>query len=389
MPDTLAAADPLAAIQPLLPALAARAVEMDEARRMPADMAHSLAAAGVFRMAMPKRLGGYECSPRQIVDVTETLAVANASAGWCAMIGATTALNVAYIDPVFAEQIYADPMTITGGVFAPMGKAIVEGDNYRVSGRWPWASGSANCTWLLGGCTIWENGEMLRLASGAPDTRMMLFPASDARLIDTWHVMGLKGTGSGDIEVTDLLVPRGRSVSLVSDKPQETGALFRFPAFGLLALGVCGVALGNARGALDAFHALATVKKSQGSAKTLAERQSVQAAFAACEGQWRAARAYLFAEIDRVWEIALQAGDIPIESRADLRLACTHVTRTSADICRTLYDLGGGAALFESSDLQRRFRDAHAITQHIMTAPSTLELTGRILFGLPTDAGMV
>ena len=78
-----------------------------------------------------------------------------------------------------------------------------------------------------------------------------------------------------------------------------------------------------------------------------------------------------------------------MERRAALRMACTHMTRTGADICRMLYDLGGGAALFESSDLQRRFRDAHAITQHIVTAPSTWELTGRILFGLPTDGGMV
>lgn len=389
MPDTFQSNDPIAAIQPLLPELAARAAEMEEARRLPADLAQKLAAAGVLRMVTPKRFGGLEATPREIVEITEIIARANASAGWCAMIASTTALNAAYMAPVHAEEIYADPMAITGGVFAPMGRAIVEADHYRVTGRWQWGSGSANCTWLCGGCTIWENGEMKRLVSGAPDTRMMVFPASDAVLHDTWHVMGLKGTGSGDIEVKDLLVPKGRSVSLVSDRPNEAGALFKFPAFGLLALGVCGVALGNARGALDAFYDLATVKKSQGSAKTLSERQSMQAAYATCEAQWRAARAYLFSEIDRVWAIAEQSDEIPTEIRADLRLACTHMTRTGADICRTLYDLGGGAALFESSDLQRRFRDAHAITQHIVTAPSTLELTGRILFGLPTDSGMV
>jgi indole-3-acetate monooxygenase len=389
MPDTLAPADPFAAIQPLLPELAARAAEMDEARRLPADLAQKLAAAGVFRMVTPRRYGGLESTPRDIVEVTEALATANASAGWCAMIGATTALNAAYMAPDAAAEVYSDPMIITGGVFAPMGKAVIDGDHYRVSGRWQWGSGSANCTWLCGGCTVWENGDMKRLASGAPDARMVVFPAAEATLHDTWHVMGLKGTGSGDIEVKDIRVPIGRSVSLVADKPLEGGALFKFPAFGLLALGVCGVALGNARGALDAFHTLATVKKNQGSAKTLAERQTIQADFARCEADWRAARAYVFAEIDRVWAIAQKDGAIPMDARADLRLACTHVTRTGAEICRTLYDLGGGAALYESSDLQRRFRDAHVITQHIATAPSTLELTGRILFGLPTDGGMV
>jgi alkylation response protein AidB-like acyl-CoA dehydrogenase len=389
MADTHHELDLRTSIKPLLAQLAARAAEMEEARRLPADLAQKLAAAGVFRMVTPKRFGGLESTPREIVEVTETLAAANASAGWCAMIGATTALNAAYMEPLFAQEIYADPLIITGGVFAPMGRAEIEGDHYRVSGRWQWGSGSANCTWLCGGCTIWESGEMKRLPTGAPDTRMMVFPAGAAVLHDTWHVMGLKGTGSGDIEVRDLLVPRGRSVSLVSDRPREPGALYKFPAFGLLALGVCGVALGNARGALDAFLELATVKKSQGSAKTLAERQSMQAAYATSEAQWRAARAYLFSEIDRVWAAALEPGEIPMELRADLRLACTHTTRVGAEICHTLYDLGGGAALFETSDLQRRFRDAHAITQHIVTAPATLELTGRILFGLPTDGGMV
>lgn len=380
---------PLVAIQPLLAELTARAVEMEEARRLPADLARKLAATGAFRMVTPKRYGGLEASPRQIVGTIEAIAAANASAGWCAMIAATTALNAAYMAPESAAEIYADPLTITGGVFAPMGKAIVEGDSYRVSGRWQWGSGSANCNWICGGCTVWENGEMKRLANGAPEMRMMVFPASEASLHDTWHVMGLKGTGSGDFEVMDILVPRGRSVSLISDAPREQGRLFKFPSFGLLALGVSAVALGNSRGALEAFLALATVKKNQGSAKTLAERQTVQAAYADGEAKWRAARAYLMAEIDRVWEIAGRPEPIPVAARTDLRLACTHMTRTGADICRTLYDLGGGSALFESSDLQRRFRDAHAITQHIVTAPSTYELIGRIRFGLPTDVGML
>jgi len=389
MPDTHVAIDLASALQPLLPELAARAAEMEAVRRLPGDLAQKLAAAGVFRMVTPRRFGGLEYSPREIVEITGMIAAANASAAWCAMIGATTALNAAYMEPVYAEAIYADPMIITGGVYAPMGRAVREGGDYRVSGRWQWGSGSANCTWLCGSCTLWENGEMKRLPSGAPDTRMMVFPASEAVLHDTWHVMGLKGTGSGDFEVKDILVPAGRSVSLVTDKPREGGALYKFPAFGLLSLGVCAVALGNARGALDAFLGLATVKKSQGSAKTLSERQTMQAEYARCEAAWRAARAYLLAEVDRVWSIAQQADEIPVQVRADLRLACTHMTRTGADICRTLYDLGGGAALFEASDLQRRFRDAHAITQHIVTAPATLELTGRILFGLPTDGGMV
>ncbi|MEL6286132.1 MAG: acyl-CoA dehydrogenase family protein [Pseudomonadota bacterium] len=381
--------DTRAAARALAPEIAARAEEIETARRLPSDLAQSLAAAGVFRMVTPDYLGGLELTPRQIVETVEVLATADASTGWCAMIGATTALNAAYMDRDTAQEIYGDPMIITGGVFAPMGKAIDEGDHYRVTGQWQWGSGSANCTWLCGGSFIVEDGGLRRLPSGAPENRMMVFPAGDAELLDTWQVMGLKGTGSGDIAVADIRVSKTRSVSLVADVPTTDGALYAFPAFGLLALGVSAAALGNARGALDAFKALATTKKNQGSTKTLAERQVIQAEAAKLEASWRAARAYLFDEIDQTWAVAQSEGEIPMERRAALRMACTHMVRTSADICRSTYDLGGGAALFLSSELQRRFRDSHAMTQHIVTAPATWELTGRILMGLPTDGAMV
>ena len=137
---------PLAAVGPLLTELSDRAAEMEEARRLPADLARRMAQAGVFRMVTPKRFGGYEASPRSIVETLEAIATANASAGWCAMIAATTALNAAFMAPEDAAAVYADPLTITGGVFAPMGKAVVEGAAFRVSGRWQWVSATAWCT---------------------------------------------------------------------------------------------------------------------------------------------------------------------------------------------------------------------------------------------------
>jgi indole-3-acetate monooxygenase len=373
----------------LLPEISARAAETEAARRLPGDLARKLAEAGVFRMVTPSYLGGLELSAREIVETTEMIAQADASTGWCAMIGATTALNAAYMDEDAAREVYSDPLTITGGVFAPMGKATDEGDHYRVTGRWQWGSGSANCTWLCGGCIVMENGEMRRLESGAPENRMMVFPAGEAELLDTWHVMGLKGTGSGDIAVKDLRVPKGRTVSLVADRPLVDGALYAFPAFGLLSLGVAAAAMGNARGALDAFTELALGKKNQGSRKTLAERATIQAETARIEASWRAARTYLYDEIDQTWDVAQFEGEIPVERRSALRMACTHMVRTSADICRTAHDLAGGVDVYENSEIQRRFRDAHAMTAHIVTAPATWELTGRILLGQPTDAGMV
>ncbi|MEM8636333.1 MAG: acyl-CoA dehydrogenase family protein [Pseudomonadota bacterium] len=389
MADTAILIDTVEAARSMASTLAERASEMEEVRRLPADLAREMSAAGFFRLVTPASLGGIEATPRQIVETVEVLAEANASAGWCVMIGATTALNAAYMDHETAAGIYSAADVITGGVFAPMGKAMDEGDHYRVSGRWQWGSGSANCSWLCGGAMIFKDGEMQRLENGMPDNRMMIFPAAEATLHDTWHVAGLKGTGSGDISVDDILVPKERSVSLITDQPLESGPLYAFPAFGLLALGVCAVGLGNARGALESVKQMVASKKAQGSTKTLAEKQVTQVEISKLEAALRSARAYLFDEIDKTWEVAEATGGIPLERRADLRLACTHMTRTAADVVRGAYDIGGGAALFLDNDLQRRLRDAHAVTQHIATAPGTYEQTGRIILGLETFGGMI
>jgi alkylation response protein AidB-like acyl-CoA dehydrogenase len=370
----------------LQPMLKARASESEAVRRLPADLAQQLARAGLFRMVVPEYLGGLQVSARTLVAALETLAIGDASAAWCVMIGATTGLNAAYMDKATALEIYGQPDVITGGVFAPMGKAQDLGNHYQVSGRWSWGSGSANCSWLCGGSLIFVDGKMKTFENGAPDHRMMLFPASDVELIDTWQVAGLKGTGSGDIAVRDIRVPKARSVSLIADHPVADGALYQFPAFGLLALGVCSVALGNAVGALQAIMDLVNAKKAQGSARVLAESPITQTEIVKAQAALGAARAYLIESVDAAWEQAKAGDGIPLQVRATLRLACTHMTRTAAEVCRTAYDLGGGSALFLESELQRRFRDAHAITQHVVTAPSTYVTIGRSMLGLPLDA---
>ena len=359
--------------------LAKRASECEAVRRLPEDLAREMAQAGMFRLITPKSLNGLEVTPLKFMEVLEALAVSNASASWCAMIACTSTVSAAYMDEETAAEIFGDPDVIAGGIFAPMGKAVPDGDDYIVTGRWQWGSGSANCQWIGGGAII----------DGAKEARMFFFPSGDVTLHDTWHVAGLKGTGSGDMSVTNARVPKGRSVSLTLDTPRETGTLYTFPPFGLLGIGVAAVALGNAMGAVESFTALATQKKNQGSARTLSERQVIQAEYAKASASLRAARAYLIDEIEQTWQEAVETGTQTTERRAALRLACSHMTRTAADVTRTMYEYAGGTALFESSDLQRRLRDAHAITQHIVTAPATFELMGRVMLGLPTNDGMI
>lgn len=387
---------PIETIEPLgkavaerLPAIAKRADEIEAARHLPADIAQDLASIGIFDMVKPKSLGGLEMEPLDIVAILHAIARAEASVGWCAMIGATTAVNAAYMPHDVAQQVYGTPGTITGGVFAPMGRADDMGDHYRVTGRWQWGSGNINCHWLCGGAMIFKDGELQRLESGAPYHRMMLFPADEVERLDTWHVMGMRGTGSGDLAVKDAIVPKARSVSLIVDTPVEQGALYHFPVFGMLSMGVASVALGNAAGALDEIKAMVQSKKNPATGKTMAERQTVQVDIARAEAKLGAAEAYFRENIAACWHAASTVGELSPQRRAQLRLAGAYATESAADVVKTAYTMGGGAAVYATSNLQRRFRDAHVATQHIATAQSVYELAGRVSLDLPTDMGML
>ena len=230
-----------------------------------------LARAGLFRMATPKEIGGLELLPSDIFRAIETVSEADASAGWCVMIGTTSGMTSAWLPPQIAQPIFGPPDVVTCGVFAPMGRAVEDGDDYVVNGKWQWASGSANCDWLMGGCAIIADGAPKKLPNGALDSRMLIFPREKVELIDSWNVSGLCGTGSGEMQVKDLRVRRECSASIVVDRPHAGGALYAFPVFGLLALGVASVLTGNAQAAVDELVELAGGKKPQGSARVLAE----------------------------------------------------------------------------------------------------------------------
>lgn len=359
--------------------------EMDRLRRLPDSLAAIFRDAQFYRLCIPKAHGGLEAEPRVTVETIEALAETDASAAWCVTVSTTTGAFGAYLDPETAGAIFPAPSLIFAGVYAPMGKATVEGDGYRVTGQWKWNSGGQNATWLCGGCVIYDNGAPRMLTEKIPDHRMMLFPASDVTFLDTWHTSGLRGSGSGDMAVRDLFVPRSHSVSLIADKPRIKAPLYVFPIFGLLAIGIAAVASGNARAALKEFAALASTKRTP-TGRTLNDRGTVQSAYAELYARLGAARAFLFAEIDAAWAQAQTNPAIALEQRASLRLAATHMTRTAADVVRTVQDLAGGTSVFLADPLHRRLADAQTMTAHIMTAPATYELTGRALLGVPVTS---
>jgi alkylation response protein AidB-like acyl-CoA dehydrogenase len=380
---------PLAGALALAPRVRAEADRIERERRLTPELVQAMAAAGVFRLLVPRALGGLEVEPTTFVTTVEALAEADGSAGWCAMIAATSAVIAAYLAEDVAREIYGRPDVVTGGAFAPQGTATVVQGGYRVRGRWAFGSGCESCHWLMGGTVVTDGGRTRALPSGAPDPRLMLFPAGEARVIDTWTVSGLRGTGSHDFTVEDVFVPAGRSISLVTDRPRASGALYAFPVFGLLATGIASVALGIGRRALDEVTTLAGAKTPALGRRLLRERPMIQVRVAEAEAALGSARAFLLETIDAAWTAAGREGAIPLALRARLRLAATASALGAARAVDAAYEAGGASSIYATSALQRCFRDVHALTQHMLVAPATLELVGRVLLGVETDVGML
>jgi alkylation response protein AidB-like acyl-CoA dehydrogenase len=314
-----------------------------------------------------------------ILRAAEIVARGDASAGWCVSIAATSSLLGGWLPDAGLEEAFGSPDLVAAGVWAPNGRARRVDGGYRVSGRWAYCSGIDHSQHLFGGCLLEEDGGGVRVLG---------MPVSSLHVHDTWHTSGLRGTGSHDVEAEDLFVPDHRTLSLM-EPPTSEAALYRFPIFAFFALSIAAAALGNARGAIDDLAELAAGKVGLGSSRPLAARPATWSAVASAEATLRAARAFYYDAIEAAWAAAREQEEVSVELRVGLRLAATHAVRTAADVARAMYDLGGGAAIYERSPLQRRFRDAHAATGHFQVNLATYELTGRILMGQPTETAML
>ncbi|MEC7780467.1 MAG: acyl-CoA dehydrogenase family protein [Pseudomonadota bacterium] len=367
--------------QRLSKSFAQRSAEFERARRLPADVSDAMAKAGIYRMFVPQSLGGSETSPLVSSKVFETLAQGDAACGWVAFIAATSGSSLARIETSAAKQMFASPQTMLAGVFAPNGKAVKSGEDYILNGQWQWGSGTQNADWVLAGSMVIDPEQP---ADAKPRAHMCLVPKDAIEFLDTWHSTGLRGTGSTDFKLTDHRVPSAHIVGLEVRKMPDT-PLFQFPNFTLLALGIGAVSMGIARAALNEFVGLAQQKKRISSSSTIAERSHTQMQIATAEAKLRSARAFYYDSVEQAWERAMAGDIVDVDQRRNLRLANTHAVMASAEVVDCAYNLAGGVSVYQSSNLQRHFRDIHVATQHIMVAPSTLETTGRLFLGLPTN----
>jgi alkylation response protein AidB-like acyl-CoA dehydrogenase len=361
------------------------APQIERERALPGELVAALLDAGLLHLCLPRALGGLEVEPREMVLAFEELARGDGATSWCSMIASTSGLVGAYLNAADGARVYGNARNILAGVFAPRGRARREGDSYRVSGRWSFVSGVGHCDWLMVGCLIENDDGPELLENGSPNVRLMLMEKQQVEVLDTWSVSGLCGTGSHDIQIADVMVPASLAVSLFTDPPQDSGALYAFPLFGLLALGICSVALGIARGAIDELVSLAGGKRPAPGARSLAERGTIQSEVARAEAKLRSARAFVLEQADEAWSAARSGAPLSAEHRRGLRLAATHGTWAASEVVGAMYHAGGGGAIYSDSSLQRSFRDVNVATQHVMVAPPTWELTGRLYLGVPTD----
>lgn len=382
----------LEAVRALAPTIAAAAPEGERLRRLPDGVYQAMKEAGVFAMAMPRAWGGPELDPIEQLRVIEALSEADASAGWCAMVGCDGGFWTAYLDQEVARAMYPDITVSTAGSGAPAGRAVRVRDGWRVSGRWPFSSGCHHAAWLGPGCLIVEeDGAFATRADGRRTNVRCFLPRRDVEILDTWHTTGLAGSGSADFTVTDHFVPFEHSFARHEMVVRREGALYRTP-FGFL-LKAAAPALGVARAAIDALIDAANKSPVRRPApagesaepRLLRDEAYVQDAVGRAEALWGSARAYLYEVVAGMWE-TIKAGDMPDRAAmARFTLANMQAFEGCAEAVHLCYRARGGGAVYAAQPLDRCLRDITTMTQHAFVSLRGYGLAGRGLLGLPGD----
>ena len=379
--------DIVAAAKSLRPQIVAARDEIEESRRLPPAIIEQMDRAGLFRMYVPKSLGGPEIDPLTAFRAVEQLSIADGSVGWCSLIADSISLYMGWMDPATAQEIAGSPPSLRGaGSFRPEGTARVSGGGYVVNGRWDFASGCLHANWLFFNCVVTDENGPRYSSDGLPELRMMSLPVEAATIHDNWSVIGLRGTGSNDVSVEGVRVPGERTFALGADS-MNSAPLFNAraalaTAFTLLAAN----ALGMARGTMDAFLDLAGASATTMNPALLRDRGPVQLAVGRAEAIISGARAYVLQAVGEMWN-GMQSGKPDLGGEIlQSRLAVTHSVHEAARAIDMLYHASGTNAVRRSNLIERYFRDINAAMMHAAGLPANFEQGGRAALGLPPGA---
>ena len=369
------------------PILLERAAAIEAERALTPDVLDALHERELFRLSLPAHVGGYELPIPLLAEVTEIIARADASTAWCLGQAFGCAMSAAFLDEDAAREVFGAADAVLAWGTGAQGRATAAEGGYRVSGTWGFASGGRHAAWLGGHCKVNEADGSPRLdASGAHAGRTALFPRERAAVADDWYVIGLRGTRSEGYTVEDLFVES--RLTLDRETPEECrldSTLYRFPTTNVYAAVFSGVALGIARAMLDDLVALARTKSPRGARTSMRESTVVHTRLAELEARLGAARAYQRETLREVWAEVDATRTLTMAQRARIRLATTYAIDQATGVTEQVYRLAGATAIFENRAFERRFRDAHAVSQQVQGRHTNFETVGRHMLDLDVE----
>lgn len=351
----------------LQPKFRERQAETKALRKLPDSSVQELQDAGFFLALQPKRWGGYECTPQEFFRMQIAIAEGCMSTAWAGGIIAVHAFQLALMDDRAQQDVWGDDIhTRVSSSYAPMGKVEVVEGGFRFSGRWGWSSGSDHCTWVLLGGIVPGEGY-----------RTFLIPRSDYEIVDTWHSMGLEGTGSNDIVVDDVFVPDYRTHKQMDgfncDNPGKESnpqPVYQLPWAQLFIRTVSSPAIGACKAAVELYKQGALNKASNDPTK-LAGDTATQERIAHALNGIDEMEALLYRNFDRMMAQVEAGESIDIEERARYRLHAARVIEKSMEVVDSLFSVAGGGSVFLGSEIQQRFLDIHTARAHVANNPTS------------------
>lgn len=362
--------------------LAARhKAEGDRRRRLPPALAEAFHRHDLYRLILPRDLGGGDADPLDYLDLVEKVARIDGSTAWNLAIGAGSGLYVGYLPVERSRSMVSDASCCIAGAYAPLGRGELVQGGYRVSGRWGWASGVAQARWMVFGFRVASEDGMGGAREKAPEIRQALAPREAFRVLDTWHVNGMRGTGSTEYEVDDLFVPADMTFRVFLEKPKHPAPVFQLPGV-FFGSAVASVALGIGHGAAEGLKQLAAAKGKFPGGNPLQQQAYAQYAVAKAEALVESAKLYLHDAIAAIWRNILAGREVDPAQRRRARRACVQAAEASADAVDLCCRAAGGHALFESQPFERALRDVRAAIAQITLQRVAMEDAGRAAFGL-------
>ncbi|MCY3885299.1 MAG: acyl-CoA dehydrogenase family protein [Gammaproteobacteria bacterium] len=347
----------------------------DANRQLSQSIANAMAVCNLYRIAAPQEFNGLDADSTTQMQVLEIISQASGAAGWNLMIGVeifgllAPSLNT-------CKDLLADPLAIMAGSTAFVGNAEESNGSYKVSGQWQFVSGINNADVFGATVRLTNNGEAI-------DDRLFyaMIPKGKYEILDTWHVAGLRGSGSHDVKVDEVTVPSDRIVATLGHGNMKSLQL-NLPLGVRLTFNKVAVALGIARSGIDAFCELASGKVPRFSTRTLYQRPFAHQAVARAEARLRGARAAMYEHAEQVWDVCQRGDQLNYHDRAIAHVLACDAVKAAIESVNYVTEAAGTSANILGSPLERIIRDVRVVQQHVTVAPHHMEDAGRVLLGM-------